>query len=248
MLSPLWYKEVKTALEVRSNLSTEMQCAIEEGHRSMNSAGPAVVGHFGDQPRLVRGQFLYCHDVGNALASIRDADVWWAVKYCLMFMVFTCVRSNEARGATWDEVDLDKAEWTIPAIRMKNGVRHRVPLSTQAVEVLAYAREQGGGQGLIFPSRRVGKVIGAGLLSKLFLELEIPAVPNGFRTSFSNWTLECTDIPREVVETVYQSSNTVMGLFYTSRFFECRVPIMQEWADFLTETMGPVVPDTLDGQ
>ena len=39
----------------------------------MNSAGPAVVGHFGDQPRLVRGQFLYCHDVGNALASIRDA-------------------------------------------------------------------------------------------------------------------------------------------------------------------------------
>ena len=207
----------------------------------MNSVGPAVVGHFGDQPRLVRGQFLYCHDVGNALASIRDADVWWAVKCCLMFMVFTCVRSNAARGATWDEVDLDKAEWMIPAIRMQNGVGHRVPLSTQAVEVLAYAREQGGGQGLIFPSRRGGKVIGPGVLSKLFLELKIPCVPNGFRTSFRNWTLHCTDIPHEVVETVRQSSNTVMGLFYTSRFFECRVPIMQEWADFLTETMGPVI-------
>jgi integrase len=207
----------------------------------MNSAGPAVVGHFGDQPRLVRGQFLYCHDVGNALASIRDADVWWAVKCCLMFMVFTCVRSDEARGATWDEVDLDEAEWMIPAIRMNNGVRHRVLLSTQAVEVLAYAREQGGGQGLIFPSRRGGKVIGPGVLSKLFLELEIPCVPNGFRTSFRNWTLQCTDIPHEVVETVGQSSNTVLGLFYTSRFFERRVLVMQEWADFLTETMGPVI-------
>ena len=241
MLNPLWYKEVKTALEVRSNLSTEMQCAIEEGHRSMNSVGPAVVGHFGNQRRLVRGQFLYCRDVGNALATIRDADVWWAVKCCLMFMVFTCVRSNEARGATWDEVDLDKAEWMIPAIRMKNGVRHRVPLSTQAVEVLAYAREQGGGQGLIFPSRRGGKVIGPGVLSKLFLELKIPCVPNGFRTSFRNWTLQCTDIPHEVVETVGQSSNTVLGLFLTSRLFELRVPVMQEWADFLTETMGPVI-------
>ena len=183
-----------------------------------------MVGHFGDQPRLVRGQFLYCHDVGNALASIRDADVWWAVKYCLMFMVFTCVRSNEARGATWDEVDLDKAEWMIPAIRMHNGVRHRVPLSTQAVEVLAYAREQGGGQGLIFPSRRVGKVIGAGVLSKLFLELEIPAVPNGFMTSFRNWALECTDIPHRWWRR-FISRRIPPGLFYTSRFFEfaCRL-------------------------
>ena len=216
----------------------------------MNSVGPAVVGHFGDQPRLVRGQFLYCHDVRNALASIRDADVWWAVKCCLIFMAFTCVRSNEARGATWDEVDLDKAEWTIPAIRMKNGVRHRVPLSTQAVEVLAYAREQGGGQGLIFPSRRGGKVIGPGVLSKLFLELKIPCVPHGLRATFMNWTFECTDIPQLVAETVlgHQSSSTVVGLFLTSRLFERRVPVMQEWGDVLTETMEPVVPDTLDGR
>ena len=214
----------------------------------MNSAGPAVVGHFGDQPRLVRGQFLYCHDVGNALASIRDADVWWAVKYCLMFMVFTCVRSNEARGATWDEVDLDKAEWTIPAIRMKNGVRHRVPLSTQAVEVLAYAREQGGGQGLIFPSQRGGKVIGPGVLSNLFLELKIPCVPHGLRATFMNWAGGRAHIPELEAQLVlaHQPSSAVVSSFLTSNFSERRVLVMQEWGDFLTETMEPVVPDTLD--
>ena len=155
-----------------------------------------------------------------------------------------CVRSREARADTWDQVDLVKNEWTIPSSRMKNGVRHRVPLSTEAVAVLAYAREQGGGQGLIFPSQRGGKVIGSGVLSNLFLELKIPCVPHGLRATFMHWTFECTDIPQLVAETVlgHQSSSTVVGLFLTSRFFERRVPVMQEWGDVLTETMEPVVP------
>ena len=215
-----------------------------------NPVGSGVTRRFGKVPLSAHRRCLDADDLGQALAKIRDCDAWWAVKCCLIFMAFTCVRSHEARGATWDEVDLDKAEWTIPAIRMKNGVRHRVPLSTQAVEVLAYAREQGGGQGLIFPSRRGGKVIGPGVLSNLFLELKIPCVPHGLRATFMNWTFECTDIPQLVAETVlgHQSSSTVVGLFLTSRFSERRVPVMQEWGDVLTETMEPVVPDTLDGR
>ena len=215
-----------------------------------NPVGSGGTRRFGKVPLSAHLRCLDADELGQALAKIRDCDAWWAVKCCLIFMAFTCVRSNEARGATWDEVDLDKAEWTIPAIRMKNGVRHRVPLSTQAVEVLAYAREQGGGQGLIFPSRRGGKVIGPGVLSKLFLELKIPCVPHGLRATFMNWAFECTDIPQLVAETVlgHQSSSTVVGLFLTSRLFERRVPVMQEWGDVLTETMEPVVPDTLDGR
>ena len=209
-----------------------------------NPVGSGGTRRFGEVQPSPHGRFLDADELGQALAKIRDCDAWWAVKCCLIFMAFTCVRSNEARGATWDEVDLDKAEWTIPAIRMKNGVRHRVPLSTEAVEVLAYAREQGGGQGLIFPSQRGGKVIGPGVLSKLFLELKIPCVPRGLRATFMNWAFECTDIPPLVAETVlgHQSSSTVVGLFLTSRFFERRVPVMQEWGDVLTETMEPVVP------
>ena len=92
-------------------------------------------------------------------------------------------------------------------------------------------------------------MIGPGVLSKLFLELKIPCVPHGLRATFMNWAFECTDIPPLVAETVlgHQSSSTVVGLFLTSRLFERRVPVMQEWGDVLTETMEPVVPDTLDG-
>ena len=170
------------------------------------------------------------------------------MKCCIIFMALTCVRSNEARGANWDEVDLDKAEWTIPASRMKTGVQHRVPLSTQAVEVLAYAREQGGSQGLIFPSRRGGKVIRPGALSKLFLELKIPSVPHGLRATFMNWVVERAHIPEPVSEMVlaHRTLSGVVMSFHASDFFERRVLVMQEWADFIAQTMEPVVPADLD--
>ena len=217
----------------------------DKGNNPVGSGGSRS---FGKVPLSAYLRCLDADELGEALAKIRDCDAWWAVKYCLSFMALTCVRSNEASGATWDEVDLDKAEWTIPAIRMKNGVRHRVLLSTQAVEILAYALEQGGGQGLIFPSRRGGKVIHPGTLSKLFFELEIPAVPHGLRATFMNWAGGRAHIPELEAQLVlaHQPSSAVVSSFLTSNFSERRVPVMQEWGDFLTETMEPVVPDTLD--
>ena len=47
----------------------------------------------------------------------------------LEFTILTAVRSGEARGAEWTEIDLAAALWTIPAARMKEGREHRVPLS-----------------------------------------------------------------------------------------------------------------------
>ena len=54
----------------------------------------------------------------------------------LEFLILTAARPGEVTNARWDEVDLDKAEWTIPGERMKSGVLHRVPLSPAAVAVL----------------------------------------------------------------------------------------------------------------
>ena len=143
----------------------------DKGNNPVGSGGSR---RFGEVQPSAHRRCLDADKLGQALAQIRDCGAWWAVKCCIIFMALTCVRSNEARGATWDEVDLDKAEWTIPAIRMKNGVRHRVPLSTQAVEVLAYAREQGGGQGLIFPSPAWGQGDWSWSAVQAFLGVENP--------------------------------------------------------------------------
>ena len=67
-------------------------------------------------------------------------------------MVLTACRSGEVRLASWDDINLETAEWTIPGERMKAQRPHRVPLSGRAMEILQEARTLGGGGGLVFPS------------------------------------------------------------------------------------------------
>ena len=183
--------------------------------------------------------------LGSALALVRDADAWWAEKYCLLFLAFTCVRSGEARMANWDEIHLEESTWTIPASHMKTDLEHRVPLSTQAKALLVHAREQTDpSENRILPLRRGGEYIGNDRLSRLLRKLEIPTVPSGFRISFRNWAGGRADIAQPVAEMVLARYPTdpVMKALMTSDFFKERQTLMQEWANVLTETMGPVIP------
>ena len=245
VIAPLWQDKAKTARELRRHLSAVMQWAIDEGLRSDQPVTAQVILSLGKQKMSpVNHPSLPHKELGDALAKIRDSDAWWAVKVCIIFMAFTCVRSGEARMATWDEVDWDNATWTIPAARMKNHIKHKVPLSAQAMEVLAYAWKQTGGQGAIFPPELGGSYISDGMLAKVFRELKILSVPHGLRATFSNWAGERVHIPEPVAEMVlaHKPSSAVVKAYRTSDFFERRVPVMQEWGDVIAKTMEPVVP------
>ena len=244
VITPLWYDKPKTAREVRSNLATVMEWAKTKEYRNTNPAAPGVTSGLGKQPPVVGRKSLVYRLLGSSLATVRDSDAWWAAKYCLLFIAFTCVRSGEAREATWDEINLATATWTIPATRMKNGIEHKVPLSTQAKDLLAYARNQSNGsQETIFPPQRGGQYMDDGRLSRLLTRLKIPAVPHGARSSFINWAGGRPLIAQPASEMVlaHTPSEAVVRAYRTSDFFEHRQPIMQEWGDFLTETMGPVI-------
>src|SRR5207249_3497656 len=70
------------------------------------------------------------------LVAVRGYGGEPTTKIALLLLLLTFVRSNELRGATWKEFDLDGAEWRIPAERMKMRTAHVVPLSSQAVRLL----------------------------------------------------------------------------------------------------------------
>ena len=244
IIRPLWLPKPTTARDIRTKLSNVCQWAITEGYRDTDPASPSITRHLGKQPRPVHHRSLDHNRVGGALALVRDADAWWAEKHCLLFLALTCVRSGEARQATWDEIDWETSTWTIPAAHMKGDDTHVVPLSSQAIEILTYAKERTHGRGRIFPPQRGGKLMQAARLSKVMRTLEIPAVPHGCRASFRNWAAEReTRIPRPAAEMVlaHRPSNAVVQAYQTSDFFEARKPIMQEWADYLSETMGQVI-------
>lgn len=143
-------------------------------------------------------------------------------------------RSGEVRGATWDEIDLDDAIWTVPGNRMKAGIEHRVPLSTPALAVLAEAREIRDSSRLLFPSI-TGRPMSDSTLSKLLRVRGIAGVPHGFRSSFRDWAAEHTSFAREVMEAAlaHQVANKVEAAYFRSDLLDKRRELMQEWAAYL---------------
>ena len=80
--------------------------------------------------------FLKASDLPQFLKKLEAYDGSLQTKLALRFLLLTFVRTNELRGAQWTEIDWDKAEWRIPAERMKMKELHIVPLSRQAIAVL----------------------------------------------------------------------------------------------------------------
>jgi integrase len=75
----------------------------------------------------------------------------------LEFAILTAARTGEVLGACWNEFDLDRALWTIPADRMKGGREHRVPLSEQAVAIVK-AMHESRSSDFVFPGQNPGKL------------------------------------------------------------------------------------------
>lgn len=120
-------------------------------------------------------------------------------KLALEFLVLTAARSSEVRKATWDEIDVEGAVWTLPAERMKANREHRVPLLGRALELLSDAAELSEGSELVFPGSRPGRPLSENTHAKLLRELGFDAVTHGFRSSFRDWAAEQTHTAHAVM-------------------------------------------------
>jgi integrase len=148
----------------------------------------------------------------------------------LEFAMLTATRTSEVLGATWGEVDLGKAIWTIPAARMKAGKEHRVPLSSRAVEILETVKPLGK-SGWLFPSDRGGKLSGMAM-AMLLRRMRLDVTVHGFRSGFRDWAAECTAYPHEVCEMAlaHTIGNKAEAAYRRGDLFEKRGRLMADWA------------------
>lgn len=178
--------------------------------------------------------------VAAVLERIRQARVWPATRLAFEFLVLTAARSGDVRHATWNEIELGGAVWTVPAERVRAQREHRVPLSGWALDLLREARKYDDDSGLVFPSQ-TGRVLSDATISRLLREQGIAAVPHGFRSSFSDW---CSDTgqPRELAEmALARVVRGVEGAYTRSDLFERRRRLMDRWAAYLTTVSANVV-------
>ena len=240
VLTPIWSTRPETARRVRQRLRTIFHWAMAYGLIENNPAGEGINGALPSMPK-VKAHFrsIPYKEVSSALEAIESSHASPAAKLCFRFLVLTSARSGEARGARWDEIDLQERVWRIPSQRMKAGSEHRVPLSSQAVELLNEASVLRDETDLVFPSplKREGQLSDM-TLTKVLRSLGLAELTtvHGFRSSFKNWTLEQTDTPWAVSEAAlaHTLGSSTEQAYARSDLFERRRELMQKWADYAT--------------
>ena len=174
--------------------------------------------------------------VADALRAVNASTALAGTKAALRFLVLTATRTTETLGATWDEIDLDSATWTIPASRMKGGQEHRVALSAGALAVLGEAAAtRKDDNPLVFPNDVTGKPLSNMALSTMLKRLEVPCVPHGMRASFRTWADDETEADYSVKEMclAHRVGNAVVQSYARSDLLERRRSLMQQWSDYL---------------
>ncbi|MDE3016690.1 MAG: integrase arm-type DNA-binding domain-containing protein [Pseudomonadota bacterium] len=151
------------------------------------------------------------------------------------FVILTAARTGEVTGARWDEFDLQKKVWVVPAHRIKAGREHRVPLSAAALSVLKRRDKPKNPDDLVFPGPNKSKPLSKmGLISLLRRMKRTDITVHGFRSCFRDWAAEQTNFPREVAESALAHANAdkVEAAYRRSDLFEKRRRMMDAWARY----------------
>lgn len=235
-LAPIWMTTPETARRALQRIRTVLDyahiegwCPHEAALRSVTKGlpkQPADEGHFEAMPYADVPAF-YANLQALPETPGRDA---------LMFTIFTAVRSGETRHATWPEFDLEAATWSIPPARMKMKKLHVVPLAPPVVELLRRRwKLRTEDDGLVFSTNGL-RPLSDMTMTKVLRDLGLEKITvHGFRSSFTDWAAEQTDVPKEVVDKAlaHKLIDRVEAAYRRTDFFERRRRLMESWAKYV---------------
>ena len=233
VLEPIWKSKPETASRVRGRIEVILDAAKARGYRE--GENPARWrGHIAQilpaRTRLSRGHHkaLPYADLPAFVGKLHGREATAAL--ALEFAILTAARSGEVIGARWDEVDLAKAVWTIPASRMKAGKEHRVPLSPRTVAILERTKLLG--SPFLFAGNR-GK-LSLMAMTMLLRRMKADVTVHGFRSTFRDWSAECTGYAHEVCEMAlaHTIGNKAEAAYRRGDLFDKRRRLMADWATF----------------
>lgn len=188
-------------------------------------------------PVVKHHAFLTAGDLPEFLKKLEDYDGDLQTTLALRLLLLTFVRTTELRAAQWKEIDWDKAEWRIPAERMKMKELHIVPLSRQSIAVLREAQKVSGKEQYVFPNRQTPSTFMSEntMLYALYrMGYHSRTTGHGFRSTAST-ILNEHDFRADVIERQlsHGERNTVRAAYNHAQYLPERRKMMQWWADYL---------------
>jgi len=241
--------EERGALDVagraKQRMAAVFRYAIYTGlttHNPVDALKDVIQSH-----KVVHRQALSADELPDFL---RDLDVYSGgalTKLGLKLLLHTFVRPGELRAATWNEFDIERKEWRIPAERMKMREEHIVPLTDQAIAVLTELRTISGQYDFVFPGiRDWRKPMSENTLTfAIRKRMGYDATAHGFRTVASTIFNE-TGFRSDVIERqlAHSERNKVRAAYNRSQYLAERREMMKWWSDYLDtlKSSGVVIP------
>ena len=244
VLDPIWETKTETANRVRARIENILGWCAIHGYRS--NENPANWQGYLDEvypsPEKIkkRGHFaaLPVDEMPAFIKGLKKRT--GTAARALEFLVLTAARTNEVigdkrirkAGITWQEIDLARKVWTVPAERMKSEKVHRVPLTDSAIELLKGMGE-GAPTDLIFPGPK-GDEPSNNFLTALLKRMERKVTAHGFRSTFKDWARERTAYADEVSELAlaHINSDATRAAYARSELIDKRRLMMADWEQF----------------
>ena len=226
---------LETARRVMQMCGQIFSYAIATGRAERNPV-PDLRGAL-KTPVAKHHSFLQAGDLPLYLEKLESYDGHPQTKLALRLLLLTFVRTNELRGAQWAEIDWDKAEWRIPAERMKMKELHIVPLSRQATATLRELQKLTGNGDYLFPNQHNPSTFMSEntMLYALYrMGYHSRATGHGFRSTAST-ILNEHGFRADVIERqlAHAERNKVRAAYNHAQYLPERRKMMQWWADYL---------------
>jgi len=236
VLQPIWADKTETACRLRGRIESVLAWATVSGHRTGDNPArwkgnlDAVLAQPGKIARVKHHAALPIEQLPTFFARLRQQSGMAA--RALEFVILTAARSGEVRGAKWMELDSDAGVWTVPAERMKAGREHRVPLCSQARDLLERLPKFEGSD-FVFSAPR-GGMLSDMSISAVMRRMDAEAVPHGFRSTFRDWAAEHTEYAGEIAEMAlaHTISNKVEAAYRRGDLLAKRRQMMNDWAEY----------------
>lgn len=248
VLEPHWETKTETMTRVRQRIEAVLAWATVHGHRKGDNPArwkgnlDAILPKPSKVAKVKHHKALAIDEMGQFMANLRQQN--GIAARTLEFTILTATRSNEVRGATWDEIDLPNKVWIIPAERMKAEKEHRVPLSKQAVTLLKDLHHHSDSD-VVFVSPK-GRQLSENAMTSVLKRMDVSATVHGFRSTFRDWAAERTSYPHHVCEMAlaHTIKNAAEAAYRRGDLMAKRARLMEQWAEFVDTkpTPGDVTP------
>jgi integrase len=177
-------------------------------------------------------------EMGDMLRTLARADLRPITRHGIELVALTAVRTSELRYARWSEFDFERAQWVIPAERMKRKDygSHIVPLSKQAIAVLRSLQMHSGGGELLFPNQsKPSEPMSENTMLYAMNRMGYAGrhTIHGFRGLFSTMANETGEWDADVIELclAHRATNAVRAAYNGAQRIADRTKLMQWWAD-----------------